>query len=86
METTKTKVIELKKAGYGFVKIANMLSISVKEVRTICKEIDEVELLNGNCKNCNSKITSVKGKKIKQFCSDRCRWDYWNNKQKTKRY
>ena len=85
METIRTKVIELKKAGYGFVKIANTLSISVKEIRAICKEIDEVELLNGKCKNCNSKITSLKGKKIKQFCSDRCRWDYWNNKQKAGR-
>jgi len=85
METIKREVTRLKKAGYGFVKIANILSISVKEVRSICKEIDEVELLNGNCKNCNSKITSVKGKKIKQFCCDCCRWDYWNNKQKAGR-
>ena len=86
MEIIRTKVIELKKAGYGFVKIASTLSISIKEVKTICKEIDEVELLNVKCKNCNYKITSHKGKKIKQFCSDRCRWDYWNNKQKTERY
>ncbi len=85
MERIKREVIRLKKAGYGFVKIADTLSLSVKEVKSICKEIDEVELLNGNCKNCNSNITSVKGKKIKQFCSDRCRWDYWNNKQKTER-
>ena len=85
MERIKREVTRLKKAGYGFVKIANTLSISVKEVRTICKEIDEVELLNGNCKNCNANITSVKGKKIKQFCSDCCRWDYWNNKQKAGR-
>ena len=46
METIKTRVTELKKAGYGFVKIANTLSISVKEVKAISKEIDEVELLN----------------------------------------
>ncbi len=85
METIKREVTRLKKAGYGFVKIANTLSISVKDVRAICKEID-VELLNGNCKNCNANITSVKGKKIKQFCSNRCRWDYWNNKQKVKSY
>jgi hypothetical protein len=86
MERIKREVTRLKKAGYGFVKIANTLSISVKEVRSICKEVDKVELLKGNCKQCNSKITSVKGKKIKQFCSDRCRWDYWNNKQKVERY
>ena len=85
METIKREVIKLKKAGYGFVKIANTLSISVKEVRTICKEIDEVELLNGNCKNCNANITSLKSKKIKQFCSNRCRWDYWNYKHNSGR-
>ena len=85
METTKTKVIKLKKAGYGFVKIAKTLSIPVKEVRIFLKATDEAEVLNGNCKNCNTDITSVKGKKIKQFCSDRCRWDCWNNKQKDER-
>lgn len=86
METIKREVTKLKKAGYGFVKIASILSVSVKEVRSIYKEIDEEKLLNGTCKNCNANITSLKSKKIKQFCSDRCRWDYWNNKQKTERY
>lgn len=85
MESTKTKVIKLKQTGYGFVKIAKTSTIPVKEVRIILKAIDEAEVLNGNCKNCNLSITSVKGKKIKQFCSDRCRWDYWNNKQKGER-
>lgn len=24
-------------------------------------------------------IQSIKGKKRKQFCCDRCRWDWWNS-------
>ena len=35
--------------------------------------------LLGTCKRCGTTITSIKGKKRKQFCSDRCRWDWWNS-------
>jgi len=48
----------------------------------------EDELL-GTCLKCGIEIISIKGKKKKRFCSDRCRWDWWNNhikeeKQKSK--
>lgn len=35
--------------------------------------------LSGTCLNCGIEIRSIKGKKKKRFCSDRCRWDWWNN-------
>jgi len=35
--------------------------------------------LNGTCLKCGVEIKSIKGKKKKRFCSDRCRWDWWNN-------
>jgi len=37
------------------------------------------DLLIGNCLNCGIKIKSIKGSKKKRFCSDRCRWDWWNS-------
>ncbi|QLY39394.1 hypothetical protein HF295_00380 [Hujiaoplasma nucleasis] len=35
--------------------------------------------LIGKCLKCGMVIASIKGKKKKRFCSDRCRWDWWNN-------
>ena len=35
--------------------------------------------LIGSCLKCGNEIRSIKGKKKKRFCSDRCRWDWWNN-------
>jgi endogenous inhibitor of DNA gyrase (YacG/DUF329 family) len=35
--------------------------------------------LIGTCLKCGVEIKSIKGTKKKRFCSDRCRWDWWNN-------
>lgn len=49
---------------------------------TIKKQIESMnheDPFDGSCKQCGIEIKSIKGKKKKQFCSDRCRWDWWNN-------
>ena len=43
------------------------------------EQLNDEELLDGNCKQCGIEIRSIIGKKKKQFCSVRCRWDWWNN-------
>lgn len=77
MNKVEEQIIWLRQAGYGYKRIARTLNIKVAEVRGICDEEDEA-ILSGQCKQCHTSITSIKGKKRKQFCSDRCRWDYWN--------
>ena len=71
----KIKVNELRQEGYGYKRIAKELSISIGTVRYVCLELE----ITGNCKNCNTKIKSTKGKKKKLFCSDKCRMQWWNN-------
>jgi endogenous inhibitor of DNA gyrase (YacG/DUF329 family) len=39
---------------------------------------NQIDLL-GTCLKCGIEIKSIKGKKKRRFCSDRCRWDWWNN-------
>lgn len=77
MRKVEEQIIWLRQAGYGYKRIARTLNITMDEVKRKCLELD-VELLNAQCKQCLTSITSIKGKKRKQFCSDRCRWDYWN--------
>lgn len=75
----KNKIYQLKKEGYGYKKIANELGLSVSSVQSFLKRNPmDIDLL-GTCKRCGMTIQSIKGKKRKQFCSDRCRWDWWNS-------
>ena len=81
MKKVNEQIIWLRQAGYGCKRIARTLNISIDDVRRVCTGLD-AELLKGQCKQCHKTITSIKGKKRKQFCSDRCRWDYWNSYNK----
>lgn len=75
----KQKIYLLKKEGYGYKKIASELGISVSSVQSFLKRNPvDIDLL-GTCKRCGMTILSIKGKKRKQFCCDRCRWDWWNS-------
>lgn len=75
----KNKIYQLKKEGYGYKKIASELGISVSSVQSFLKRNPmDIDLL-GTCKRCGMTIQSIKGKKRKKFCCDRCRWDWWNS-------
>ena len=74
----KIKINELREMGYGYKRIAKELSMTTSAVRYACIKTDDVEELTSNCLNCNLKIKSMKGKKAKKFCSDKCRWHWWN--------
>lgn len=75
----KNKIYQLKKEGYGYKKIANELGLSASSVQSFLKRNPMGLDLLGTCKRCGMTIQSIKGKKRKQFCSDRCRWDWWNS-------
>lgn len=74
----KEQIIKLKSEGYGYKKIATELGLSVFSVQSFIKRNPiNLEMIS-TCKKCGKRIQSIRGKKKKQFCSDRCRWDWWN--------
>jgi len=75
----RNKIVELKQLGYGYKKIAKELDITLSTVRYACSKMSDEDLLDGSCEHCGLKIKSIKGKKKKRFCSDKCRWIWWNN-------
>jgi orotate phosphoribosyltransferase-like protein len=77
------QILELRDEGYGYKKIASELNLTRDQVRYICKKGDE-KPLDGVCKNCNTKINSIEGKKRKVYCSDKCRYQWWNKLKKVK--
>ena len=78
----KNKIAELKQLGYGYKKIAKELNIALSTVRYVCNKTGDEDLLDGKCEHCGLKIQSIKGKKKKRFCSDKCRWQWWNKQHK----
>ena len=82
MNSEKNKINDLRKQGFGYKKIAKELDLTIGAVRYACNSICDEDLLLGICQNCGLKIKSIKGKKKKKFCSDQCRWQWWNKHQK----
>jgi hypothetical protein len=78
----KNQLKQMRKEGYGYKRIAKELGLTLSVVRYACSKINDEDLLEGHCEKCGLKIKSIKGKKRKRFCSDRCRWDWWNKHQK----
>lgn len=81
----KEKVIKLKKCGLSVKKISNELSISINTVKSYLqrnKEKFENKKVDGNhCLFCGSVLHHIMHKKHKKFCSDKCRYDYWNERK-----
>lgn len=74
------EILKLRNNGYGYKKIAKELSISVSAARYACLKNEEKSKTT-HCKNCSLPIMSIEGKRKKIFCSDKCRYNWWNNSQ-----
>lgn len=74
------QILKLRNKGYGYKRIAKELSISVSAARYVCLKNDEKSKTT-HCKNCSLSIISIEGKRKKVFCSDKCRYNWWNKNQ-----
>lgn len=77
-EEEKTKIHKLREQGLGYKRIAAELGMKLSSVQSFIKRNTAGNLLIGTCKECGAQIKSTKGKKRKEFCSDRCRMRWWN--------
>ena len=81
-------ILKLQLQGYGYRRIANMLSMSPNTVKAyIRKQSIEKYLKEGLpfCLNCGKELVHVPKKRKKKFCSIECKMKYWNTKKpKTK--
>jgi len=77
-EEEKTKIHELREQGLGYKRIAAELGMKLSSIQSFIKRNKAENQLLGTCKECGMQIKSTKGKKRKEFCSDRCRMRWWN--------
>ena len=80
MDSIKDKVLTLYKSKMTASDIAFILEISVAAVDNYIKSLEEENDFQF-CENCGKRMVSIKGKKQKRFCCDKCRNEWWNSHQ-----
>ena len=82
------QITNMRTNGIGYAAIATRLGLSRIAVRVFCKAHNLMgnkaptpklpEITPGRCRNCGKELKQSVGRRKKQFCSDRCRMDWWN--------
>ncbi len=84
----RNQIREYRANGMGYSKIAQALGLSVNTVKSFCrrKGLGGVVAFTSNvtltdtkvCECCGAEVIQNPGRKLKRFCSDRCRNKWWN--------
>ena len=82
----KEAVLAMYRQGQKYKEIADLLLLSPNTVKSICrrsgiKPLTSGEADPGRCRNCGMPLSHTAGAKQKLFCSDRCRYAWWNKKR-----
>lgn len=84
----RNQIREYRANGMGYSKIAQALGLSENTVKSFCRRkglggvvafTPNVTLTDTNvCECCGAEVIQNPGRKLKRFCSDRCRNKWWN--------
>lgn len=88
----KNRIIQMRKDGLGYGKIAQEMGISRNTIKSFCQrneltgaaasmpEITVTDSLEEKpCLNCGQPVRQNPGRKEKKFCCDACRNKWWNS-------
>lgn len=87
----KQVILSMYQEGHPYGEIADSLLLSPNTVKSICrrsgiKPLSSSETDSGRCRNCGAPLCHTAGAKKKLFCSDQCRYAWWNRKRSKKPY
>lgn len=85
-EIQKQVILTMYQEGHPYAEIANSLLLSPNTVKSICyrsglKPVIYEKLNQHICKNCGKPLRQTQGGRKKVFCSDKCRYNWWNRKR-----
>lgn len=84
----KQTITNLRMQGLTYVEIAAVTELSANTVKSFCRRnhihpLPSEPTTSGICKNCGRPLKQLPGAKQRIFCSDKCRYAWWNkNRQK----
>jgi len=89
----KEHIVRMRTQGMGYRKISGYLCLSENTVKAFCRRNNlqgvasapaagqpAVPVSCGICRECAATFELRKGVKPKKFCSDTCRWAWWNKR------
>ena len=90
----------LRKDNYTYASIGKVLGMSVNTVKSICrkygfapddvpqKDINHIVSLEAipRCKFCGRAMDNPWNRRNKKFCTDQCRYNWWNRKKRVLNY
>lgn len=92
----KQAIAALRLQGGSYAEIAAYLNLSPNTVKSFCLRnkitpvsqtgSGVVENAGNICKNCGALLEQVSKGRKKTFCSDRCRYIFWNRSRREKPY
>ena len=65
--------------GKRAADIAIAIGVSVNTVRSYIRRHPPEDVVQSVCRNCGKPVIQPVGKKVKLFCTDRCRNAWWNS-------
>ncbi|MFV0529137.1 MAG: hypothetical protein ACK5MN_10515 [Lachnospiraceae bacterium] len=82
----KQAIRDMRQRDMSYAAIADTLGISQNTIKSFCRR----ENISANydagaqagCKNCGGPLTHYPGAKPRTFCSDKCRYRWWNHQRK----
>lgn len=90
-ENQKQAILVLRENGKTYDAIAELIGASPNTVRSFWRRNSAVhsrhqEPQPGHCKNCGSPLGGRHSTGHKIFCSDKCRYDWWNRYRRSQPY
>ncbi len=74
----KMEIANMRSRGFSFLQIAEALSLNINTVKSYCRRYKIDVSTRGKCKNCGVDIFIRFKCKPRQYCSDKCRLEWWN--------
>lgn len=82
----KKQINVYRKSGYGYKQISNFTGLSLNTIKSYCRRnnLTQSDLVSDkikhySCQQCGKEILQNEHRKLKRFCSDKCRNKWWNS-------
>lgn len=87
----KDSIMAFRYEGCSYQTIADTLNLSANTVKSFCrrntlKTTQDDAATENICKNCGTPLVQTAGAKPKIFCSDNCRYAWWNRQRSRRPY
>ncbi|MDD4366049.1 MAG: LuxR C-terminal-related transcriptional regulator [Eubacteriales bacterium] len=73
----------MRSKGKTAIEIASALNLSVNTVRSYIRRHPPKYTVQSYCRYCEKPVLQVSGRKVKLFCSDKCRNAWWKEHSET---